>query len=362
MIFAPSILSRYIAWRLFNAIVITFIIIFSLVFLIDFVNLLQDLGQSSSARTIDVMLLTLQRTPLIAEEIFPFTILFAAIAAFVSLSRKMELVVARATGISIWQMLAPALLTAGFVGIAATAAYNPAATWLKERSIQNEIALYAKSPSKSSSRWIRQQSAEDQSIIRAKRSGNRGQKLAGVTAFVFTLQEGAFVERIEAATANLKPGYWEMRSARVMRAGMAPESHPVYRLATHLTAEQVAETITSPETISFWELSKVIEQWDASGINTRKFQLQYQELLARPALFATMVLIAVMVSLGLARLGGVSRAILGGVLAGFVLYIAGEMASDLGAAGFITPFVAAWAPPIIGVLMSVTVLLYREDG
>ena len=150
--------------------------------------------------------------------------------------------------------------------------------------------------------------------------------------------------------------------ARVLRPGMAPESHPVYRLSTNLTPDQVAETVTSPETISFWELPRIISQWEASGIDTRKFRLQYQSLIARPALFATMVLIAVAVSLGLTRLGGVSRAILGGVIAGFVLYVGGEMAGDLGAAGVITPTVAAWAPPIFGVLMSVTVLLYREDG
>ena len=358
----PAILSRYIATRLLSSILVSFVIFFALVYLIDFINLIQDMTQNPQANMVEIAFLGLLRAPVVVEQTFPFTMLFAAIATFVGLSRKMELVVARATGVSVWQMLAPALLTAGLVGVVATTLFNPAATWLQERSIQNETALYSKSSSKSSSRWIRQQSNEDQSVIRAKRSGNFGRKLTGVTAFVFTLQEGAFVERIEAKTAILKPGYWELRSARVMRAGMAAESHPVYRLATHLTAEQVAETITSPETISFWELPRVIEQWDASGINTRKFQLQFQELLARPALFATMVLIAVMVSLGLARLGGVSRAILGGVLAGFVLYIAGEMAGDLGAAGFITPVVAAWAPPIIGVLMSVTVLLYREDG
>ena len=259
-------------------------------------------------------------------------------------------------------MLVPALLTAGLVGIAVTALYNPASTYLKEQSVRTAEQVFAKSKATSSIRWLRQQSSEDQSILRAERSADRGRQLSGVTAFVFTREEGTFQERIEAATATLRDGFWELRSARVLRPGMAPESHPVYRLPTNLTAEQIAETVTSPETISFWELPGVIAQWEASGINTRKFELQYQSLIARPALYAAMVLIAVMVSMGLARLGGVSRAILGGVLAGFMLYVGGEMAGDLGAAGFITPFVAAWAPPIFGALMSVTVLLYREDG
>jgi lipopolysaccharide export system permease protein len=358
----PIILSRYIAMRLLTAIVFTFLIIFALIFLIDFVNLIQDIGQNPQATIFDIVWLGLLRSPIIAEDVFAFIVLFASIGAFVGLSRKMELVVARATGVSIWQMLVPALLTAAFVGIAVTALYNPAATFLKEQSSKTADEIFARSKATSSARWIRQQSNEDQSILRAQRSTERGRQLSDVTAFVFTLKEGAFQERIEAPTAILRDGFWELHSARVLRPGMAPESHPVYRLSTNLTRDQVAETVTSPETISFWELPRVISQWDASGINTRRFRLKYQSLVAQPALFATMVLIAVAVSLGLTRLGGVPKAILGGVLAGFMLYVGGEMAGDLGAAGFITPTVAAWAPPIFGVLMSVTVLLYREDG
>jgi lipopolysaccharide export system permease protein len=358
----PAILSRYIAMRLLSSIAVSFLIFFAIVYLIDFVNLLQDMAQNPKANIFEVAFLGLIRAPVVVEQTFPFTMLFAAIATFVGLSRKMELVVARGTGVSIWQILTPALLAAAFVGIVMTAVYNPAATRLKEYSEKFSNEVFDRAPSTSTARWLRQLSSEDQSIVRAERSSDRGRTLGGVTAFVFTPKEGAFRERIEATAALLHAGYWELQAARVMRPGMPPESHPVYRLATNLTFEQVAETVSSPDTISFWELPPVISQWQASGIQTRKFELKYQSLIARPALYASMVLIAAMVSLGLACLGGVSRAILGGVLTGFVLYVAGEMAGDLGAAGFIMPVVAAWAPPIIGVMLSVTVLLYREDG
>lgn len=190
---------------------------------------------------------------------------------------------------------------------------------------------------------------------------DRGRTLTGVTAFVFS-SSGAFEERIDAPRAVLGPGYWELSSARVIRQGVPPESHALYRLSTTLSSDQVADSVASPKSISFWQLPKVIAQWDNSGVRTERFRLRYQNLMARPAIYVTMVLIAATVALGFARLGGVSRAILGGISAGFVLYVAGEMAGDLGAAGFITPLVAAWLPPIAGVLLSVTVLLHQEDG
>ncbi len=311
----PAILSLYIVRRLLSAVAVTYVILFALIFLIDFVDLLQDMGGSAKATLFDVVLLGLQRAPIIVEEIFPFTVLFAAIAAFVSLSRKMELVVARATGVSVWQILAPALLAAAFLGIAVTALYNPAATWLKERSVTYQAQLFDRSLTKNGTRWIRQRGPDDQSILRAVDSKDRGRTLIGVTGFVFT-PDGAFRARVDAPTATLSNGYWELPSARVIREGTPPESHTLFRLPTNLSADQVAETITSPETISFWELPRVIAQWELSGIPTEKFRLRYQDLMARPATYATMVLIAATVSLGFARFGGVSRAILGGVLAG----------------------------------------------
>jgi lipopolysaccharide export system permease protein len=52
----------------------------------------------------------------------------------------------------------------------------------------------------------------------------------------------------------------------------------------------------------------------------------------------------------------------GGVVAGFVLYVATKVVSDLGGAGFLGTSVAGWAPGIVGCLFGVYVLLQREDG
>lgn len=355
----PGTLSLYIVRRVLIAIGITFLILFSIIYLIDFVEMLQR--AASSATLGQIALLVFQRTPIIVEEVFPFIVLFGSIAAFVGLSRRMELVIARATGVSIWQMVAPALFAAAFLGIAVTTIYNPVSGYLKESSVEFQAIVFGRTLASSGGLWLRQRSEDDQSIIRARESRDKGRALSGVTAFIFT-EEGALKERVDSAAAVLRKGYWEMTAARVAQPGSPPRSHDVYQVRTNLTSDQVAETIATPETISFWELPRVITQWDEAGIRTEKFRLRYQELMARPLSYATMVLIAATVSLGFARFGGLGRAILGGVIAGFMLYVGSEMAGDLGAAGFIVPFVAAWVPPAIGVLLSVTVLLCQEDG
>jgi lipopolysaccharide export system permease protein len=50
------------------------------------------------------------------------------------------------------------------------------------------------------------------------------------------------------------------------------------------------------------------------------------------------------------------------VAAGFVLYVATKLVSDLGSAGFVSTPVAGWSPAVVGCLFGVLVLLHQEDG
>jgi lipopolysaccharide export system permease protein len=75
-----------------------------------------------------------------------------------------------------------------------------------------------------------------------------------------------------------------------------------------------------------------------------------------------MVLVAASVSLRFFRFGGVAKMILGGLAAGFLLYVATELMRDLGNAGLVRPAVAAWFPAALGSLLGSLALLYQEDG
>src|SRR5690606_18849554 len=76
-----------------------------LIFVIDFVELLRQASDVPDISVIPLMIVSLERTPSVAERALPFAVLFGAMAAFLQLSRKLELVVARASGISAWQFL-----------------------------------------------------------------------------------------------------------------------------------------------------------------------------------------------------------------------------------------------------------------
>jgi len=92
------------------------------------------------------------------------------------------------------------------------------------------------------------------------------------------------------------------------------------------------------------------------------YRLQYYQLLAQPFYLAAMVLLAASVSLRFFRFGGVQKIVLGGIGAGFLLYILSKVTGDLSKAGMMAPLTAAGLPPAIGTVTGLIALLYQEDG
>ncbi len=356
-------LGFYLAARFTRAILAVFATIFVLIYLIDFVEMLRKAGDAKSISTLGIAGLTLLRVPTVTEQILPFATLGGAMFAFVGLTRKLELVVARAAGVSVWQFLTPPVLIVLLIGVLSVAVYNPMAALMKQRADTIELGLFGHAgPSTAdSSLWIRQRSANGQSILRAEQSSDRGRNLGSVSAFVFDL-ENRFVERVDAARARLEAGQWVLENARVTTPGVEPRSVDQYVLPTYLSADQVSQSFVTADAVPFWTLPDVSRRTEAAGLDATAYRLKYQVLLARPLLLVAMVLIAASFSLRFFRMGGVARMVSGGVAAGFVLYVVTKLVTDLGGAGILSAPLAAWAPALVGSLLGVLVLLHQEDG
>lgn len=359
-------LGRYFAKRTFLAVAAIFAIAFLIVFLFDFLDMVRANIDRPSFSWGTALAASLFRVPAFSEQVLPFATLFGMMAGLLALSRKLELVVARAAGISVWQFLAPPLAVAVALGIVATVAYNPLAAHLKGRSeeLQTELAGNAQRRADDTARevWLRQSGEDGESIVHARQATRRGLHLSGVTMHIFDAH-GHFQGRVEAAEADHEPtGRWRLTDAVVARPGEAPEHHDSWFVATRLKAEQIGESLVEPDTVSFWALPSFIETARAAGLPAFQFELQYQLLLARPLLLVAMVLIAATVSLRVFRFGNIGRMILGGVASGFVLYVAGEVARGMGGVGIVPPVLAAWTPAVVASSIGFTILLHQEDG
>ena len=174
--------------------------------------------------------------------------------------------------------------------------------------------------------------------------------------------QGHFRERIDARSATLQEGYWLLEDARVYANGKPPLLQANYRIGSNLTQEQVRESFATPETVPFWQLPAYIDMADRAGLGATGYRLQYNLLLARPFLLASMVLLGASVSLRFFRFGGVQKMVLSGISAGFLVFVLSKITEDMSKAELISPIMAAWIPVLVGSLTGFVALLYQEDG
>ena len=68
------------------------------------------------------------KLPFLGQQAFPFAVLFGGMIAFWRLTRNSELIVARAAGVSAWQILTPVLGVSLILGLLQIGALNPLAS------------------------------------------------------------------------------------------------------------------------------------------------------------------------------------------------------------------------------------------
>ncbi|ESW83035.1 MULTISPECIES: LPS export ABC transporter permease LptG [unclassified Mesorhizobium] len=356
-------LGRYFFFRYVTITIWFFIGLLALVFLIDFTEL--------SGRTTGVPGFTYAtafaisglRMPMIMLQTVPFVGLFSAMATLVSLNRKYELVIARSAGVSAWQFLLPCCIGALLFGALSVGVINPVAAHAYSWSEEIETQLRSgksNSVSADAAPWIRQKTNAGDTIIGARAILNQGLEMADAVFFSFSPQ-GDIIERKDAARAFLRDGYWELQDVKVFRDGTI-QSLPSDRLPTNLKPEFVQERLARPETIPFYDLPGKIEVARSFGLKANAFAMQFNSLIALPFLLVAMTLIAATVSMRFARMGQSATMILGGIVAGFLLYVVSVLVKAFGVAGFVPTAVAAWVPVVVAMFFGVTFLLYKEDG
>lgn len=357
-------LGRYFFMRYIKTTMYFLLGIFALSLLLDFTENANKLAALPDYTVWAALGLSAMRIPFIMQQVIPFVALFSAMATLIALNRSYELVIARSVGISAWQFLLPACFGAFLFGLLTILIINPLAAYgfakSEEISTQwrngkmNEVSAI-RDP------WLRQKSGDSETIIGAKGILSQGTHLTDVSFFVFN-EDKTIKERYDARDAQLEDGYWNLTNVTHIAEGQEPKTLLSTKIPTQLKPEYVEEKLSSPETVPFVQLPRKIEVARSFGFSANAFEMQFQSLLALPALLMAMTLIAATVSLKFVRSGQSGAMILGGIIAGFVLYVVTVLAKAFGTAGFVPPFVAAWVPVLIATFFGISFLLHKEDG
>ena len=358
-------LSIYLGRRFLVSIGVVLFVLVCVVLLFEMVELMRRASGKDDTTLGLLVQMAFLKLPLMTQKILPFAALFGGMYAFARLTRSHELVVARAAGVSVWQFLMPALVIALAVGIFTATVFNPLSSAMVARYEQLESKFLLGRPSllalSPSGLWLRQADSGGQSVIHAAGVSQEGMELEDVT--VFTFEDGdRFVGRIDARSARLGEGYWELSDALITGPDRPAVFEETARVETTLTASQIQESFAAPETLSFWALPRFIEMLQAAGFSAVRHRLHWNTVAAGPVLLCAMVLIAATFALRVTRRGRTSLLIAGGVLAGFALYFLSDVVYALGLSGAIPVALAAWTPAGVTALLGMAMLFHLEDG
>lgn len=357
-------LSRYLGSQFVKNFLFMLFVLLAVIYLFDTVELLRR-GAKKDVPIDIVLKMSLFKLPEVGQQILPFSMLFAAILTFWKLNQKHEIVIVRSAGFSPWQFLGPISLTALGLGILYLTVINPVSSLLltkyevlENRHLGQQKNLVALAQD---GLWLRQTEPYGDIVFHGDKIDLENWEISGVMA-VFFDKDDVFTKRIDAKAAQLRSGYWYLTDTIINNAGETTKQEKELVIKTELTSQDIVDSFSDPEILSFWEMQNYISLMESTGFEATKVRIHFHHLLSQPVMFAAMVLLAAALTLRPPRNKGTLILIIVAVIAGFGIFFLSNFLRALGASHQLPVALAAWSPAIITLLIGATIVVNTEDG
>lgn len=357
--------ARYLFLQAAGGVLIAAAVVLSAILLVDVVEQLREVGTRTELPIGAALRLTLLRAPLLLEQALPFVILAGVLFTLVKLNRRNEITVLRASGLSPFALAAPGAMLAFLLGVAALLGLSPAGAALQQEYQRERDRLLGEGASGENGYWFSQGDDASQVMIHAEQLDANAGVLRDVTLFFFYLDANSdrrFSRRVEAERADLLPGFWQLSGVIETTPLDPPQRSDKLAIPTPLTRQSLVDRYEAPAVTPVYELPAVIRQTRQAGLLAQRYETRLQGLLASPALFAAMALIASAFSARLPRLGGLALWASLGVGLGFAAYFVGQVTSAMASSGAIPPIAAAWGPALAALFAACALLVQAEGG
>ena len=301
------------------------------------------------------------RVPLLISRFLPFSVLLGALIAFAGLNQHSEVVSMKAAGLSAHQILAPMIAASVAVAVALFV-FNETVVIQSTRTVDAwSDADYEPIPPQSdilSNVWIR----DGSDLVRAKLVGGRGAttQIRGIT--IYDREGGALARVIDADRGDQVPGAWRLRNIRTYDARMnLVTRQPEMTGLVGVEPSRFTLAKVDPTERDFVALRGAISDLQAAGRPTEEARTGWWHKISGPLSTVLMPLLAATAAFGLARSGKVLLRATIGMALGFAYFVADNFSIALGNIGAYPPFLAAWAPFFLFLLIGELVLIRQEE-
>jgi LPS export ABC transporter permease LptG/LPS export ABC transporter permease LptF len=299
--------------------------------------------------------------PFIVNAVTPLCSLLAVLITFGALNRSSELTAMKATGISLYRVVAPVLVVAAILAAALFAfdeSYLPDANRRQEQyraEIKNKPAQTFLLPGR---KWISGESDKPGDPARifyyqAFDPDPDHYAFANLTIFEFDPTNFTLQRRIHAESVRWDPTVNRWVFDNGWQRTFSGETVSSYQTFTVATFPEITEQPSyfkkedkPSDEMSYGELTKYIADLRQSGFDTIKLQVQLANKIAIPAITLVMAILAVPFAVSMGKRGGLAG-IATAIGVAISYWVVAGIFSSMGDINTLPPMLAAWSPDLL---------------
>lgn len=301
------------------------------------------------------------RTPQIIANFLPFSVLLGTIIALSQLNQNSEVIAMKSSGLSAHQVLAPLILAAFGVALVSFA-FNDRVVSRASATLDHWKKIgYAPLPVDRGDRvnvWVR----DGDDLLSARQVSGLGVAVRLHDVTLYDRSEGTLHAIIRAARGQREGDGWRIGPA--VRFDVA--TGQVTQLGAILIGrgvrpDQFTLSNVNAEGLSFSALDRAINDLRDAGRPTKALEGSLWHKLSAPLSSVLMPLLGAVAAFGLARSGKLFIRAVIGMMLGFLYFMADNFALALGNLGVYPPWLAAWAPFLLFLLIGEVLLVRTEE-
>lgn len=361
--FLPSrTLTLYLA-KMFATRILAVLIMLVLVLMM--MDLLSESGKILAAPgngQAELMTYASLRVPQLIARFLPYSVLLATLITLVGLNQNSEVIAMKAAGLSAHQVLAPLVLTAAVVSLGSFVFNERVVTRATATLKAWQANDFGPVPAETDVRAnVYVTDGPDILTANSVTGSGAAMRMQGVTYYTRS-PDGMIIARIAAPIARYVGEGWELTDAQRFEVqGANSTAVPRLVVGRGITPQQIELAKVDPETKSFWTLTDSIARYADAGRNTDELRTTWWHKLSGPLSALLMPILGSIAAFGLARSGQLFVRALIGMALGFAYFVVDNAALAMGGFGGYPPFLAAFAPFFLFLLIGETMLIRTEE-
>ncbi|MFV1983457.1 MAG: LPS export ABC transporter permease LptG [Thiohalomonadales bacterium] len=345
------ILDKYIRKIVISNIGIVLLVLTSLFAVISFSGEFGKIGQGNYTILVAIQY-TLSTIPTQAYEFIPVSSLLGVMIGMGTLANRSELIVIRASGVTLNQVTISVLKAAFIVIIIGFIMGEFIAPSSKLYGLQLQLKALNRNASLNthSGLWMR----DGDKYVHVQSVSSSGE-LSGIELFTFDDNYNMKLASSAVSGTYSKEEGWLLKDVKksfIDKDGIKVEYFKELHLDSFLPPDVIKIVSIKPARLSVWKLYHYIKYLKLNGLNSAQYELTFWNKVVIPLSIFAMVMLAMPLIFGLGRGTSTGKRIVIGFLIGVAFSIGNRLIGQAGIANNIHPVLSAFTPSILIIIAS----------